>query len=160
MKIKFLPVFSFLVILIQTNCVSKSDTVKDINAVSIKSGSTSAEEWKNPGIYSPVKAFDGKTDTCAAEGDKRNWFYIEVVFEKKVDIDEIRIMNGSGKSEELFKKNNRVGKLSVSFNSGTKVLKEETVILKDQREFQSVRLAESYKIDKILFSAWGGGEFL
>lgn len=160
MKKNVLLFFLISIIITSTTNVLKAESVKSINAVSIKSGSTSAEEWKNPGRYSPVKAFDGKSDTCAAEGDNLNWLYIEVKFEKDVDIDEIRIMNGFGKNEELFKKNNRVGKLSIFFNSGNKLLKKEIVTLKDQMEFQSVKLTGSYKTDKILFVGWGGGIFI
>jgi len=152
MKNYFQRVFLLFVIFTLTNNALKSETINGINVVSIKSETAIFEEWKNPGRYSPVKAFDGKTDTCAAEGESSNSFSIEVKFEKEVDIDEIRVMNGFGKSEDLFKKNNRAGQCSIFFKNKEKLLKREIITLKDQREFQTVKLTENYNTDNIIFS--------
>jgi len=127
-----------------------SNINQSIQVVEISMAYTAAlEEWKYPGRYSPVMAFDGDKSTCFAEGELNNGFNFVIRFKKNVNIDEIRIMNGYGKSEALFKKNNRINDIKVIFSSGQKELGKEIFNLKDQMEFQTLHLKKSYNTDNI-----------
>jgi hypothetical protein len=134
----------------------KADPNQGINVTYISMASTTAfEEWKHPGKYSPVMAFDGDRSTCFAEDESDNSFDFGIRFEKDIQIDEVRIMNGNGKSEDLFKKNNRVIELKVVFYYDKKELGEEIIKLKDQMEFQKLKLKKDYKADYIYVYSMG-----
>jgi len=144
-----------LFIILLSNVVVKSETSMGVDAVSIKSRSVILDEWQNPGKYSPVNVFDGDINTCAAESGRGNDIRLEIHFKNEINIDEIRLMNGFGKNIDLFKKNNRAGKLSIYLNLKTKLVKKEILMLEDRQEFQTFNFKESYKIDKISLLAFG-----
>src|SRR6056297_3359192 len=111
------------------------------------------EEWKSPSKYSPINDFDDNLNTCYAEGmhnSHRGRF--EIYFDKYIDIDEIKFAPGYFKNKTLFKKNNRVKRISLYFkNKDADKVEIIHYNFNDNMEIQSKKL-KSIKIDKILFS--------
>mgnify|MGYP001490768035 CR=1 FL=1 len=117
------------------------------------------EEWKSPGKYSPIMAFDGNSSTCFAEDTSDNRLNIMLRFRKEILIDEIRIINGFSKSEDLFQKNNRIRNLMLEFaiekSEVYRSIGEEKFVLKDQMNFQSLKLAKSYQTNYVQVGSTG-----
>ena len=78
-----------------------------LDSVSITAdpGSNVLNEWKSPGRYSPINAFDGDLKTCYAEGWREmNTGVFEIKFDRCITIDELRFAAGYFKSKSLFEK--------------------------------------------------------
>ena len=110
-------------------------------------------------MYGPGKCFDGKTDTAWCEGKSDDGIG-EVVI-AWVDVKRpVRIWSGFGKSEKLWKENNRPKDIKVfviqgevighsvnSPNYKMKVVGEKTLTLKDVNGWQKLNLDEYKEID-------------
>jgi hypothetical protein len=117
------------------------------------------DEWNKPGLYSPANMFDDDVSTCFAEGDRHDQFTIRLSLKKEIECDEIGILGGLAKSEELFEHNNRPKIFSIYFYSGgngyafnrdnLKDKKEFT--LEDKMEYQSLSLDGVQEIKNIVF---------
>jgi len=111
------------------------------------------EDWKDPGLYSPVNVFDNNKNTCTATDN--GYLRFEVRFNKDIIIDEIKIINGFGKSKDLFYKNNRVKQLRVSYQNPNSKEKNyaygDDFKLIDQMEIQSLRFNKPIKTSFIYF---------
>jgi len=115
----------------------------------------SLEEWKYPGKYSPVNAFDSDSTTCFAEGRKKSGISFYLVFTKNIKIDEIRILNGFGKSEKLYRENNRIKEFRISLSKNAKISEEEVFILKDENRYQTLKLKKEYVTDYVYMYSLG-----
>jgi hypothetical protein len=116
----------------------------------IQSYSGVLDEWKNPGLYSPVNIFDVDASTSYA-----GYIYCKIYFDKPVNIDEIRIINGFAKNDDLYLKNNRIREFRISFDN-SKLRGEgssEYFTLKDTIEFQSLKLKTIHYSDTIFISS-------
>ncbi len=108
------------------------------------------EEWKHPGLYSPVKAFDGNLKSSYAEGNEDGRFGLQIKFNKEFIFDEIQIAAGCFRSEKLYRYNNRVKRLKIylydsknSSNSKTNdgnVFFKNVYTLKDEMRYQSIKI--------------------
>jgi len=134
---------------------AKSDVIQIVRDISLGESVYSLEEWKYPGKYSPVNAFDGDPSTCFAEDTSDNGLSIKVRFKEPIHLDEINIMDGFTKSKEYFYKNNRIKEVKVIFYFAKNRIGEEIIKLKDQMEFQKLKLKNDYKVDFIYLYSMG-----
>ncbi len=110
------------------------------------------DEWKFPGRYSPLNAFDGNKKTCYAVN--REKFVFTITFKKRIIFDEIRIAAGLFANEKYYKFNNRVKEIKVKFyrlNKGTdpfryseNVFYNKSYLLEDKKEYQSMKIGRDY----------------
>jgi len=128
----------------------------------IHSDALVVDEWKNPGLYSPVNILDGDINTSYAQRPCQGFRYssipitLTIRFKNPVTFDEIRIMNGFGRNEELFKKNNRIKKMLIGVSpietgKYDNDPEEESVSFQDIKEFQSVKLSKMYSAKQVRF---------
>jgi len=114
------------------------------------------EEWKNPGFYSPANVIDGDIKTCFVKDDKDMIFEIRFIFEKKIYIDEIRVMNGCAENKSPSRKNNILHKLSILFyeyadKRHSSDMKQETILLDDKKECQVIKFQKRFHAKHLLF---------
>lgn len=118
------------------------------------------DEWKNPGLYSPVNIFDGDVTTSYAATTCDTFFEtshgidLTILFKKNILIDEIRIMNGLGRNDDLFKKNNRIKNIKIALYTESALRGEadpqvEEKGLADVKEFQIIKFTHEYNIRQI-----------
>ncbi len=132
-----------------------NNTEVEIKKITSGQAIASINEWYNDGENAPIVAFDGKLNTCVTENSQNNKIQFMIVFSKQISIDEIRIMNGYGFSNDTFKKFNKVAGINIYFESGQKLCGLESHTLKDQKEFQSLKFAKAYEADRITFNTDG-----
>lgn len=122
----------------------------------IFSGAMVLDEWKKPGLYSPVNMFDGDMGTCYAEGlDDGYDIAFEIYFDKPVYIDEIRVVNGFAKNDEYFYNNNRARSCNISMKNTKKnneTSSSEYFLLQDTKEYQSIKLKKAYLANTVQIS--------
>jgi len=107
------------------------------------------DEWKTPGLYSPVNLIDGDPATCHALTESN--FRIKVIFEKAVYIDEIRVINGFARDKTIYLKNNRVRDFRIIFSNKTSG-GQEYGILADKSEVQTIKLKKKYLAQEVEFT--------
>lgn len=111
------------------------------------------DEWKYPGKYSPINAFDDDIKTCYAEGwDALYKGSFDIVFNRTISIDEIQFEPGFFKDEITFQRNNRVKILSIHIIDKTNN-KPKTINFNftDEMKMQSKKI-DSVTIDGMMFS--------
>jgi len=117
------------------------------------------DEWNKPGLYSPVNMFDNDLSTCFAEGRNNDFFTIFLSLKNEILCDEIRILGGVAKSNELYEQNNRPKEIIVylysggseyAFNDNSKKYEKE-FLLEDRMEYQSLSLNGVQEIKNIVF---------
>jgi len=120
------------------------------------------DEWKFPGVYSPANLFDNDSSTCymVDKHHKNNediHLSIMITFNNPLTIDEIRLINGNGKNEILYKESRRVKLLSLYFKTDSENTKndyiKEDVTLKDTMEFQNIKLSKTYTFKQLQIGA-------
>lgn len=143
----------YLIVLIISICFFTNVNGEVSISIHAVPGSHVLDEWKTPGRYSVVNAFDGDIKTCYAEG--RGWSHkgdFEINFDKYITMDEIRFAAGYFKSKELFKLNNRLKEINIAVTD--KIKKESKIItltFNDKMEFQSKKI-KKIKVKSIFFS--------
>lgn len=144
------------ILLISLSVLAETDNTVLISEIT--SDNPVLEEWKTPGVYSPVNILDGNIDTCyAVREDNIN---IRIKFVTPLKIDEIRIMNGFGKNDTSFSENNRVSNCEIYFILKDELIGEEGHILKDQKEFQSIKLKKEYLFEQFkIFNLSSGKKY-
>jgi len=152
---KFLSILSFLLII---GVYGYAQQKQSVGIDLIQSNVCVLDEWKKPGLYSPANLFDGDMGTCFAEGDDGNRsgngddISCEILFNKVINIDEIRIVNGFAKNDEYYYNNNRVLGLAISFSNNKQSRRYfafESYILNDTKEWQSLKFKKGYQTDSI-----------
>lgn len=98
---------------------SKETNLNDPSKVKISASSSRKPEKGN--FYSPEMAFDGNSRTAWCEGakDAGNGQWIVFDFEEEVFLKEVLIEPGYFKTEELWRKNNRLAVANFKFSDGT-----------------------------------------
>jgi len=140
---------------ILSNIILASESKRFVVQSILMSGGSVLDEWRIPGKYSPVKAFDGNPLTCFAEGSDINLFSIRVKFNRGGYVDHINLLNGICKSKELFIKNNRIKVLYLHFSLGNRNIAREKILIKDTDKFQMLKLKQRYYLDSIFIVAIG-----
>jgi hypothetical protein len=138
-------------------CIGYAQQNQSVSIDYIHSGAIVVDEWKSPGLYSPVNIFDGNLNTIYAQRKCRSFRYeskginFTVRFNRSVQIDEIRIMNGFGKNTDLFRKNSRIKSIRMELyaDDGLKLDEKptiETTVLNDTMEFQSLKFSKEHRV--------------
>lgn len=91
-----------------------------LDARYIDSVTASSELMDGNNFYKADAIFDGKEDTCWAEGVNGNGEgeYIEIYFTESMYIKEICFLNGYIKNEDVFNKNGKIKRVEVTFSDG------------------------------------------
>ena len=142
--------------------IVKGDETQEqkVSVTDISTSSKIVDDWKTPGRYAPVNLFDGDVATCfAVEAIRKNVITdsigVTVLFNKPVNIDEIKIANGFAKSQKTFDENTRLKKLNLYIfkpegkQQGKDSYILETIELKDVKAYQNVKLSREYFTKKI-----------
>ncbi len=111
------PVLTFFLLVFFSFASSRSGvTWKELHLKSGQSlwaSSELVEKFKGHSVEYPVKnIFDGKSGTCWAEGVKGDGRGENITIVVNKDISAIGIINGNAKNVDIFKKNNRIKKLT------------------------------------------------
>lgn len=146
-----------LVLLFVFYCSLMANTA--VNIVKIISDPV-LDEWKVPGKYSPLKVFDGDRSTCFAEDIDKGSFGFEIKLDKGVFIDEISVLNGFCKSKKLYNENNRLKRITFSFNFGGKEVTLERFNLLDVDKYQKFKLGKVIQADSIVIYSLGKDRYL
>ena len=104
----------------------------DSNEVKVSSSSTRKPEKGN--LYDPKLAFDGNPRTAWSEGARGAGLgqWVAFNFRKEETIKEVIIQPGYFKTEELWKKNNRVSSAVLEFSDGSKKMVQFDDEMKDK----------------------------
>ena len=122
----------------------------DAAPVKVSSASAKSEFPSQEGVnYYAKNAADGKVASVWTEGDEAGsgmGHFVEFSFEKEVELNQLRIWNGSWASYDLWNRQNRVKEMELTFSDGSKQkftladeMKAETVDIKPVKT-SSVRI--------------------
>lgn len=119
----------------------------------VKASSSLLPEDRN----SPLNAFDGDNSTAWAEGGSAygegEWIWFNLSQENKVGeknpfyLEEIGIVNGNAKSQDLFQKNCRVKDMTIEFSNGLK----KNITLRDNDQVQWFKISPADPTDSVKF---------
>ena len=97
--------------------------------------------------YPPEYIYDEDYDTAWAEGAEGDGTgeWVELKAEEEIEVNGFEILNGYGKSDDLYYKNNRVKKVKIEFSDGSYI--EKT--LEDSEYWQEIGLNNTVKTSTI-----------
>ncbi len=106
------------------------------SAANISASSQLIEKYRPSDAYKPENAIDGNKHTAWSEGDSGNGIgeWLKFGFDTPKKLKAVNIIAGYTKTETIYKANNRVKKVKISFSDG----KSQTALLKDVYDFQRI----------------------
>lgn len=115
-------------------------------SISLKDSKTTASS--NLKEYSPNLLLDNNKKTAWVEGVKGDGIgeWIKLDFKKDIEISNIAILNGYGKTVNLYYKNNRVKKVKIEFSNGEHLIKK---LICDMPRIQVIKLPKFIKTNYV-----------
>ncbi|HOF13909.1 MAG TPA: discoidin domain-containing protein [Spirochaetota bacterium] len=98
--------------------------------------------------FDPRNAFDGSLQTAWCEGksgDTGVGEWIQISFDQCINLEEVSIVNGWSKSEDLYKTNTRVAQLKITSNKGGEAVVELSDGIFDFQKFDISLKGSSFK---------------
>lgn len=118
--------------------VSETDTAKTSykSAADIVVSSQLMEKNRPSDAYRPANMTDGKKETAWSEGDPGNGIgqWVKFGLDKSKRLKTVRIISGYAKTDAIFRANNRIKQLRMTFSNG----KSQVAVLEDTPEYQRV----------------------
>ena len=124
--------------------------VEKDNVIEIESYEASSTLLAENYDYSIKNVFDNNFNTCWVEGAEDDGLgqSITIRFKDKVKINQINLVNGISKTNELYLKNNRIKQATLTFDDGS----EETINIQDTYNQKQNISFSSHETQSVTFS--------